>query len=141
MKFTMTATALAFFAAGLAMAAADEAAPAALLVTPSALAMDDALAGGCWARLYKDRDYAGTALTLTGPLSIPSIDSSAIAANEIGRAYESVVVGPAATLTVWAQEDYEDDGAVFEAGQKIPALRRVKSYFDEFKSMKLSCRA
>lgn len=148
MKYVTTAVALAMFAAGLAAAAEDSEAaqkggdaPVALLLGSSAFAADDALAGGCWARLYKTRNYAGTVLTLTGPVAIASLGSAALGKDEFGRTYESVVMGPNAKLTVWAEQNYDDNRVIFEPGQKVPALRDVKSYFDEIKSMKLDCPA
>lgn len=110
-----------------------------LVIVPAFYATDVNLASGCWVRLYDKTNYRGTMFTLTGPISIRSLDPGAITGAEFGRNFDSVLVGPSATLTIWDNNDFKDRTASFTPGARVPDLGSRSSYFSEIHSLKLSC--
>ena len=76
---------------------------------------------------------------LVGPIDIPTTRPATVTGLELGRNYDSVAVGPAATLTVWDNENYRDKTATFKSGQKVADLNKKGGYFEEFKSLKVTC--
>lgn len=115
----------------------NSAAPVVVLV-PTPFAQDEKLANGCWARLYDSSNYEGNMLTLVGPVEIPD-GASSVANFEFGRKYDSVAVGRSATLTVWDEANYQDRTAVFRPGQTVADLDERMGFFEEIKSLKLTC--
>lgn len=110
-----------------------------VIIVPTFFANDVNLANGCWARLYDGNNYRGKVLALTGPIDIPNMEPGAITGAELFRNFDSVLVGPKATLTVWDNNDYEDKMASFKPGARVPDLGSRTSYFSEIHSLKLSC--
>jgi Beta/Gamma crystallin len=102
-------------------------------------AADDKLANGCWARLYDKENFSGNILVLVGPVDIPTARPSSATGLELGRNYDSVAVGQNATLTVWDNENYRDKTAVFKSGQRVANLDNKMGYFEEIKSLKITC--
>jgi hypothetical protein len=94
-------------------------------------------AQGCWAQLFLHENFAGTALTLQGPAQVENV------ARDWGfpwdPLYESVRVGPAATLTVYEETMFRDRTAVFGAGRAIADLDDVMGIFRSIRSVKLRC--
>lgn len=113
-------------------------APVVLILSASA-AENQAMANGCWARLYDTTGYGGNMLTVSGPLDVPSLSSGRIAGFEWGRNFDSVMIGPKATLMVWDDENYGDKTTTFKAGQKVADLDTKMGQLEEIKSLKLSC--
>ena len=107
-----------------------------VVIVPAGAASE--LAGRCWARLYRSKKFAGEPLTLVGPLEVDYVRP------EWGFAwdpiYESLSVGPEATLTVYDDAKFRDRSAAFKAGQSIPDLDEVMGVFRTIRSMKLTCR-
>lgn len=110
-----------------------------LLLVPMVFAIDDKVANGCWARIYDKENFAGNMTMLVGPVDIASAKPASVTGLELGRNYDSVVVGPRATLTVWDNANYRDKTATFKAGQRISNLDGKMGYFEEIKSLKISC--
>lgn len=98
---------------------------------------DNSLRSGCWARIYSGTNYTGDTLTLAGPLSLAAM-SGPYGLNWDDRV-DSVVVGPKATLTVYDDENYREQVAVFSSGRSVPDISRPLGFFDEFKSVRLTC--
>jgi uncharacterized protein YjbI with pentapeptide repeats len=93
--------------------------------------------GGCWARIYKEPAFKGDSLTLVGPAEVADV------ATDWGFSWEpqfhSVMIGPAATFTVFDNRDYRDRTATFSGGQKIADLDERMGVFRTIRSMKLTC--
>lgn len=115
----------------------DSSAPVILLV-PMVFAANDSLADGCWARLYDEENYSGNFLTLTGPMQISDADPHKVTGLEIGRNYDSLAVGPKATLSVYDNENFVDNSATYKGGQRVPDLDPKMGAFEEIKSMKVT---
>jgi hypothetical protein len=110
-----------------------------VILVPFAVATNVELEKGCWARLYDSTNYQGNMLTLAGPISIPRARPASVTGFELGRNYDSVAMGPKATMTVWDHENFSDKSATFKPGQKVPELDDRMGYFDEIKSVRLTC--
>jgi hypothetical protein len=110
---------------------------AAIILGPEDFASDAKLGNGCWARLYHAKNYSGHVLTLVGPVDIDYVQP------DWGFAwdprYESLIVGPNATLTVYDDPNLRDKVAVFRAGQRVPDLNEKMGVFRSLRSMKVSC--
>lgn len=110
-----------------------------VIVVPAWFATDPNLANGCWARLYDKTDFRGTLFPLVGPVNIPSNRAGFITGFELGRNYDSLMVGSRATLTVWDKDDYQNRSTTFGPGQAIPDLDRRMGGMEEIRSMRLTC--
>jgi hypothetical protein len=110
-----------------------------LMLVPTAVAAkDNAMKGGCWARIYSGTDYSGDTLTLSGPLSLADM-TGPFGLNWDDKV-DSIELGPKATLTVFDNEAFRDQIAQFKPGQKVPNISKALGLFDEFASVRLSCR-
>lgn len=108
-----------------------------ILLVPPVFAVNESLADGCWARLFDGSNYRGNVLTLAGPIDIPQ---ARLGANFTwSRKYDSVIVGPNATLTVYDNQDYKDKAATFKPGQKVPDLNEKLGFFENIQSLKVAC--
>lgn len=115
-----------------------DAKPAAvLLVVPIAFATDEKLGNGCWARLYDGGNYTGSQYVLVGPVDIPAMRDG-LGLNE---KYDSVVVGPKATLTVYDNVNYRDKAATLKPASRTPDLDEKMALFETIRSLKISCSA
>lgn len=110
-----------------------------VLIVPMLTATDQAMASGCWARLYDSTDFKGNMLTLSGPVDIPSMESGRIAGFEWDRNFDSVMVGPKATLMVWQGNDYTESSTTFRSNQRVLDLDARMGFFEDIKSVKVSC--
>ncbi|MCC2636839.1 MAG: hypothetical protein K0Q68_558 [Moraxellaceae bacterium] len=110
-----------------------------VLIVPMLTAMDQGMASGCWARLYDSTDLKGNMFTISGPVDIPSLESGRIAGFEWDRNFDSVQVGPNATLMVWQGSDYTEDSTTFRANQRVRDLDARMGFFEDIKSVKVSC--
>jgi hypothetical protein len=97
-----------------------------------------AMRDGCWARLYTNEKYGGDALTLVGPVDMPTM-SGPFGVNWSNQ-IESVQTGPRTTLTIYDNERYRDRAATIRPNQEVPDLEDEKlGFFEDFRSMKISC--
>lgn len=109
------------------------------LIMPSeTMAEQPVIKGGCWARIYDDRSFTGGALTLSGPLSMPNM-LGPFGINWKNRV-KSIELGKTAVVTVFDNVNFRQQIASLEAGKRIPDLSKEMGYFDDFSSLKLSCR-
>ena len=118
--------------------AAGKAPETVLMLVPVIVASkDNSMKSGCWARIYSETNYSGDTMTLSGPLSIA--DMSGPFGLDWDDKVDSVEVGPKATLTVFDNEQFRDQVALFKASQKVPDVSKKLGFFDEFGSVRLSC--
>lgn len=113
--------------------------PSSYLIMPSeTLDEQPVIKSGCWARIYDDRNFTGGALTLSGPLSMPSM-LGPFGINWKNRV-KSIELGKTAVVTIFDNVDFSQQIALLDAGKRIPDLSKEMGYFDDFSSLKLSCR-
>ncbi|MEJ8826570.1 hypothetical protein WKW80_31895 [Variovorax humicola] len=98
---------------------------------------DPALATGCWAQFYSDRDFQGDMATLVGPAVIETVDKDS--AKALKRAIDSVSVGPKATLQVYEHSMFRDRTATFAPNTRAGGLVQRLGFGGRIESMKLSC--
>jgi hypothetical protein len=107
-----------------------------IVLVPFAYGTDEKLANGCWARLYQDENFRGDLLSVVGPVDIPN---SRVAGFEWGRRFDSVIVGPKATVTAYDNHDFRQKTATFKPGQKVPDLDEKMGFFQNIRSLKVAC--
>lgn len=93
---------------------------------------------GCWARIYDRENFSGENLTLAGPISLADM-TGPFGINWDDRV-KSIETGPAATVTVYDNENYRDLVAQFKPGQRVTDVSKRMGFFDEFASVKVDCR-
>lgn len=108
-----------------------------VVLVPFVFANDEKMAGGCWARLYESQNFAGNLLSLVGPVDVPNAKVGS--GFEWGRKFDSVAVGPKATLTVYDNENYRQKTATFKPGQKVADLDEKMGMFENIRSLKIAC--
>ncbi|WP_151635094.1 beta/gamma crystallin domain-containing protein [Noviherbaspirillum aerium] len=109
-----------------------------LLMPAEALEQQPAVKTGCWARIYDDRNFSGGALTLSGPLSMPTM-LGPFGINWKNRV-RSIEVGKNAAVTVYDNMDFKQQITSFSPGERIPDLSKKMGYFDDFSSLRISCK-
>jgi hypothetical protein len=106
--------------------------PARLIIVPNARSREQ-LDGGCWVRLYGASQAAGDSVTIVGPIDMPMLRGP------FGLEWDdrigNVEAGPRATVSLFADEDYEDLTTTVAPG------RRLASAGGEFESMRIACSA
>lgn len=110
-----------------------------VLVVPTSMATDPTLANGCWARLYDSTDFRGTLFPIAGGVSIPNNRAGYITGFEMGRNFDSLMLGAHASLTVWDEANYRNRSTTFGPGQAIPNLDSRMGNMEEIRSLKLTC--
>lgn len=110
-----------------------------VLVVPTYYAMDPNVGNGCWARLFDKRDFTGSVFAMVGPVDIASNRPGFITGFESGRNFDSLTVGPTATLTVWDHDNFQKKSTTFAPGDTVPDLDSRMGSTEEIKSMSLSC--
>lgn len=117
----------------------DAKAPVYLLVPVETASNDSAMKNGCWAKLYSRDNYGGDMLTLVGPTMLSDMDSAGFFGLNWDDRVESLELGPKATMTVYDNENYRDQVAKFNAGQRVADVSRRTGMFDEFASLRIDC--
>lgn len=112
--------------------------PSYLLMPSNMLAQEPSIRNGCWARIYGESDFEGGALTLTGPLSMPTM-LGPFGINWKNRV-RSIEVGKTAVLTVFDNVNFNEKIATIGPGKRVANLSKKMGYFDEFSSMKIACK-
>lgn len=98
---------------------------------------DPAMASGCWAQFYSDRDFKGDMATLVGPAVIETMDKGS--AKALKRAIDSVSVGPKATLQVYEHTMFRDRTTTFAPNTRAGGLIQRLGFGGRIESMKLTC--
>ena len=92
---------------------------------------------GCWVKLYDRKDFQGDSFTLVGPIDLPKM------VGPFGFNWEnkirSLETGPKANLTIYDNENFRDQDKFIDPNKKIPDLSKKMGFFDNFRSMMLSC--
>lgn len=91
---------------------------------------------GCWAQLYDDENYRGDRFTLVGPVDMPNM-SGPFGVN--WSDIDSIRTGPAATVTIYDNTNFRDRAAKIQSGQEIPELGEKLGFFEEVRSIQISC--
>jgi hypothetical protein len=106
--------------------------PTRLIIVPNARS-SERLDEGCWARLYGASQTPGDSVTIVGPIDLP------ILRGPFGLEWDdrigNVEAGPRATVSLFADEEYEDLSTTVAAG------RRLASTGGEFESLRIACSA
>ncbi|MBZ2210026.1 beta/gamma crystallin domain-containing protein [Massilia soli] len=108
-----------------------------VLIPVDLAAREASTKSGCWAKIYDGENYMGDTLTLTGPISLADM-SGPFGLNWDDRV-NSIELGPKAMMTVYDNEGFRDQVAMFKGGQKVPDISRKLGFFDEFASIRITC--
>lgn len=92
---------------------------------------------GCWVKFYEKKNFEGDSLTLAGPLNLPRL------IGPFGSDWENKVrslkTGPKANVTIYDNRDFRDQDKFLDRGVNIPDMSKQMGFFDDFRSMMLSC--
>ena len=89
------------------------------------------------ARLYTRIGFEGEALTLLGPLDAPNVWTGG--GFPWDPEFESVAVGPDATLSIYDQRNFGEKLTTFGRGQRVASLDHSLGIFRKVKSLKVIC--
>ncbi|MEO6824068.1 MAG: beta/gamma crystallin domain-containing protein [Nitrosospira sp.] len=108
-----------------------------VVMVPMEVSNDLAMKKGCWAKLYDKRNYQGDSLLLVGPINLRRM------IGPFGVNWEnkvrSIETGPKTNLTIFDNRDFRDEDKFIDANVKISDLSRKMGFFDNFRSLMLSC--
>ncbi len=108
-----------------------------LMMVPVEVSSDMSTNSGCWVKLYDRKDYEGDSFLLVGPVELP------VMTGPFGFNWENKVrsleVGPNANLTIYDNRNFRDQDKFVDAGKKIPNMSKKMGFFDDFRSMMLTC--
>jgi hypothetical protein len=108
-----------------------------IVLVPVAVATTSTFGDGCWVRLHDSTDFKGNQLSLVGPVDMPNM-RTAFGTDWSGQ-FDSLQVGPKATVTVYDNENYTQKAATFKSGQKIRDLDEKMGTFEQIRSVKVAC--
>jgi hypothetical protein len=108
-----------------------------IVLVPVTVASSSSFGNGCWARLYEDENFQGNQLSLIGPQDMSNM-RTAFGTDWSGD-FESIQVGPRATVTVYDNENYGQKAATFKPNQKVPELSNRLGFFEQIRSLKINC--
>jgi len=98
---------------------------------------DPALASGCWAQFYSQRNFQGEMVTLVGPALIQTLDKGT--ARQLKRDIDSVSVGPKANLEVFENSMFRDKTMTFPANSRVGGLMTRLSFRGRIEALRLTC--
>ena len=108
-----------------------------LVMVPVQVSKDINMDKGCWVKLYDKKDFQGDSFTLVGPINLPEM------VGPFGFKWENKVrsleTGPKANLTIFDNRNFKDEDKFIDPDKKIPDLSKKMGFFDNFRSMMLSC--
>jgi hypothetical protein len=108
-----------------------------LLLVPTMVSVDNATKNGCWARLYDQKNFKGDSFTLGGPIELAEMKGP------FGFSWEnkirSLETGPKTSLTIYDNRNFRDQDRKIAKGAKVPDLSKKMGFFDDFRSLKMSC--
>ena len=108
-----------------------------IVLMPVTVASADTLGNGCWARLYDGQNFSGNQLSLVGPVDMPNM-RTAFGTDWSGE-FDSIAVGPRATVTVYDNENYGQRVAKFQPSQRVADLGDKMGFFEDIRSLKIAC--
>lgn len=109
--------------------------PLIVLVAPATLG-NDTFANGCWARLYGEENFEGDVLTIAGPGDFAYLRTDYA---NFQRKWDSVAVGPKATLTTYDHDNFTQRVATFKSGQRVADLDEKLGFFENIRSVRIAC--
>jgi hypothetical protein len=108
-----------------------------MLLVPTKVSVDDATKNGCWVRLYDRKNFQGDSFTLSGPIDLAQMKGP------FGFSWENKVhsleTGPKTSLTIYDNRNFRDHDKTIPAGTKVADMSKKMGFFDDFRSMKMSC--
>jgi len=108
-----------------------------VVMVPMQASNDLAMEKGCWAKLYDKKNFQGDNLLLVGPINLARM------LGPFGVNWEnkvrSIETGPRTNLTIFDNRNFGDEDKFIEPNVKIPDLSRKMGFFDNFRSLMLSC--
>lgn len=108
-----------------------------LVMVPIQVSSDISTDSGCWVKLYDKKNFNGDSFLLVGPIDLP------VMTGPFGFNWEdkvrSLELGPKANLTIFDNRNFRDEDKFVDVGTKIPDMSKKMGYFDNFRSMMLSC--
>jgi len=108
-----------------------------LMMVPVEVSKDMVTNKGCWVKLYDKKNYQGDSLVITGPIDLPQM------IGPFGFNWENKVrsleIGPNSNLTIYDNRDFRDEDKFIDANAKVPDMSKKMGFFDDFRSMQLSC--
>lgn len=110
---------------------------AAIVLVPFVVAQAPDFSNGCWARLYDGANFQGDQLTVVGPADMPNMRTAF--GTDWSGSFDSVQVGPKATVSVYDNENYTQKVATYKAGQRIADLDEKRGMFEDIRSLKIAC--
>ena len=95
------------------------------------------VASGCWATFFDERSFAGSSLTLVGPVELSTLDKGA--AQQLKRDIKSIVTGPRATLVLYEKQFLSARSVGFGPGSREAGLAEKLGFGGRIESMQLRC--
>lgn len=107
-----------------------------VVLFPATTKVDTSFSKGCWARLYAEQNFRGENLTISGPGDIAYLRTSY--ANFL-RKWDSIAVGPKASLLAYDNPNYTQPVASFKPGQRVSDLDDKLGFFENVRAVRLAC--
>ena len=108
-----------------------------IVMVPVQVSRDLAMNKGCWVKLYDKKNFEGDSLLLIGPINVAKM------IDPFGSDWENKVrsleTGPKANLTIYDNRNFRDEDKFIDRDKRIPDLSKKMGFFDNFRSMMLSC--
>jgi hypothetical protein len=96
-----------------------------------------AVQSGCWATFFDERNFAGSSLTLVGPVELQSLDKGS--ARQLKRDIKSVATGPRATLVLFEKQFLSARSVGFQPDSREAGLAEKLGFGGRIESMRLTC--
>ncbi|ARO88816.1 hypothetical protein EBAPG3_014140 [Nitrosospira lacus] len=108
-----------------------------IVMVPVQVSKNLAMDKGCWVKLYDKKNFEGDSLLLIGPINVAKM------IDPFGSNWENKVrsleTGPNANLTIYDNRNFRDEDKFIDPDKRIPDLSKKMGFFDNFRSMMLSC--
>ena len=108
-----------------------------IVMVPVQVSENLAMDKGCWVKLYDKKNFEGDSLLLIGPINVAKM------IDPFGSDWENKVrsleTGPKANLTIYDNRNFRDEDKFIDPDKRIPDLSKKMGFFDNFRSMMLSC--
>lgn len=108
-----------------------------IVMVPVQVSENLAMGKGCWVKLYDKKNFEGDSLLLIGPINVAKM------IDPFGSNWENKVrsleTGPNANLTIYDNRNFRDEDKFIDPDKRIPDLSKKMGFFDNFRSMMLSC--
>lgn len=111
--------------------------PGALVLFPTRTIQAASFGDGCWVHMFDGTQYRGQQLTLVGPVGLPDMSRTGTP----WRDWDSIIVGPHATVTIYIVADYGLPAATFKSNQRVADLTAITGRFEDINSVEVKCEA